>query len=315
MKGVCGCLVLALCLVLSARAQSPTTLVVTKVGEYLLGVLRDYIVGKAIDQTVDFLTKKQELADAQQSLVASLADRTGKSEASIVELKQQLRETQVELSVFQKLESGTLNDEGLKASMKSVQNVLDDHERRIAVLEVKVAKLEDALSSEAMYNLGEQYRYGHGVAQDFQRAFLWYELAAEAGNADAMVGLGDMYDSGYGVPQDYFKAREWFEKAAARSNRVAMFLLGTLYNRGNGVPQDYRKARQWYEKAAVAGDGFAMIDLGEMYFEGNGVAQDAGKARQWFQKAADGDDISAHGLAHDWLEHLPELEKFRQSPK
>src|SRR5215469_9598956 len=43
----------------------------------------------------------------------------------------------------------------------------------------------------------------------------WYRKAAEQGLALAQVGLGELYRTGQGVPQDYAQAVAWFERAAA----------------------------------------------------------------------------------------------------
>ena len=59
----------------------------------------------------------------------------------------------------------------------------------------------------AQYNLGEMYRRGDGVPQDFATAMKWYTLAAEQGNASAQYTLGLMYYNGDGVLQDYLYAQ------------------------------------------------------------------------------------------------------------
>ena len=51
------------------------------------------------------------------------------------------------------------------------------------------------------------YEFGHGVPQDYVKAALWYQKAADQGNADAQSFLGQMYEDGKGVPQDYVKAQ------------------------------------------------------------------------------------------------------------
>ena len=51
----------------------------------------------------------------------------------------------------------------------------------------------------AQYNLGNMYRKGQGVTQDYKEAARLYRLAAEQGLADAQYNLGVMYDVGKGV--------------------------------------------------------------------------------------------------------------------
>ena len=50
----------------------------------------------------------------------------------------------------------------------------------------------------AQYNLGQMYRRGQGVPQNYKTAVKWYRLAAEQGYASAQFNLGLMYDIGKG---------------------------------------------------------------------------------------------------------------------
>ena len=127
----------------------------------------------------------------------------------------------------------------------------------------------------AMYNQGNRYYFGQGVAQDYANARAWYEKAADQGNVDAMFNLGFLYANGQGVAQDYSKAREWYEKAIANDNAGAIVNLGRLYEKGRGVAQDYAKARELYEKAVAKDDESAMFSLGVLYANGWGVTQDS----------------------------------------
>lgn len=112
--------------------------------------------------------------------------------------------------------------------------------------------------------------------------------------ACAMNRIGNWYRDGNGVEQDYAKALEWYEKALDLSNySSAMNNIAELYYYGNGVEQDYEKALEGYEKAIDLGNSVAMNNLGVMYYYGNGVEQDYEKALEWFDKAASfGQDIA-----------------------
>jgi TPR repeat protein len=48
-----------------------------------------------------------------------------------------------------------------------------------------VQKAADARQADAMYNLGGLYANGKGVTQDDDKARVWYQKAADAGNKDA----------------------------------------------------------------------------------------------------------------------------------
>jgi hypothetical protein len=78
---------------------------------------------------------------------------------------------------------------------------------------------------------------------DPAQARLWFEKAAEAGNAAAMNNLGVLL-----ADSDPAQARLWFEKAAEAGNAAAMNNLGVLL-----TDSDPAQARRWFEKAAEGG--------------------------------------------------------------
>jgi hypothetical protein len=74
----------------------------------------------------------------------------------------------------------------------------------------------------AQYNLGQMYRLGQGVPQDYKTAVKWYKLAAERGNSGAQTNLGWMYSNGQGVIQDYVRAHMWWNIAASSGHKNAV---------------------------------------------------------------------------------------------
>jgi uncharacterized protein len=97
--------------------------------------------------------------------------------------------------------------------------------------------------------------------------------AAEQGNALAQTILGDIYRYGKGVPQDYQQAVSWYRKAAKQGLAEAQFNLGNMYRYGKGVPPDYKEAVSWYRKAGEQGHAEAQFNLGIMYATGAGIAR------------------------------------------
>jgi uncharacterized protein len=77
---------------------------------------------------------------------------------------------------------------------------------------------------------------------------------AEQGNSDAQHNLGNMYRKGQGVPQDYAKAVEWYGKAAEQGYANAQYNLGVMYSNGVGVPPNNILAYAWASLAAMSGD-------------------------------------------------------------
>ena len=89
----------------------------------------------------------------------------------------------------------------------------------------------------------------------------WYRLAAEQGYAMAQSDLGQMYRKGQGVPQDYAEAGKWYRLAAEQGYASAQFTLGRLYQIGKGVPQDFVTTHMWFNIAvANGGPGAAARD-------------------------------------------------------
>lgn len=73
-------------------------------------------------------------------------------------------------------------------------------------------------NAEAQNKVGDSFKHGKGVVQDYQAAVKWYRLAAQQGNYIAQYNLAEMYLNGLGVATDKDEAREWFEKSQAIMN-------------------------------------------------------------------------------------------------
>lgn len=172
-------------------------------------------------------------------------------------------------------------------------------------------ELANAGDAEAQYQLGYAYRYGEGVAQNYEQAVYWTRKAAAQGFAMAQFGLGVMYEQGEGVAQDKSQAAKWYRKAAEQGDASAQFNLGVSYEYGTGVMQDHETAVYWYRKAAEQGHAKAQFNLGMFYHQGKGVAQDDNQAVKWYRKAAEQGLAEAQnnlgymyaqgkGVAQDW---------------
>ena len=103
-------------------------------------------------------------------------------------------------------------------------------------------------------------------------ALITVSRAAEQGNALAQTLLGEIYRYGRGVPQDYQQAASWYRKAAEQGSAEAQFNLGNMYRYGRGVPSDCQEAVSWYRKAWEQGYAEAQFSLGIMYATGAGIA-------------------------------------------
>ena len=113
------------------------------------------------------------------------------------------------------------------------------------------AEAGDAL---AQSHLGQMYRQGLGVEQDFKEAFKWTQKAADQGNALDQYNLGFMYDNGRGVEQDSKEAVKWYQKAADQGAAMAQNNIGVMYANGRGVELNYVTAYAWWNIAATNGN-------------------------------------------------------------
>jgi len=98
----------------------------------------------------------------------------------------------------------------------------------------------------------------------FRDELLRYEHLAGQGDADAGLHLGDFFRNGLGVQQDFMEAFRWYRRSAAQGNADAQARLGVMYLEGVGVEQDKSQARAWLEKAASGGSSVAKQVLTEM---------------------------------------------------
>ena len=103
------------------------------------------------------------------------------------------------------------------------------------------------------------------MLEKWKESVVWYQKAADQGDARAMRSLGMAYYEGERVEQDFRKAADWFRKAAELGDFAAQRNLGYLYIKGEGVEKDLTEAREWLEKAAAQGDSYAQELLADFF--------------------------------------------------
>lgn len=139
-----------------------------------------------------------------------------------------------------------------------------------------------ALMSED-YQIGLQYYRN----KEYEKAFKYYQLAANQGDAAVQNMLGYMYHEGNGVEKSYEKSVKYFQLAADQGLDTAQDNLGHMYKTGKGVEKSYEKAVKYFQLAADQGCIEAQFNLGHMYENGEGVEQSYEKAVEYFQLAAE----------------------------
>lgn len=126
---------------------------------------------------------------------------------------------------------------------------------------------------------------GPGWAYQNAEELVRLKQKAEAGYAKEQAALGDYYANVYEDTKrdaDYAQAIIWYEKAAEQGEAYSQVTLAHLFYDGTAVPRDLAKAFKWAEAAAKAGINDTRILLAHMYKNGEGVAADAQKAYALF---------------------------------
>jgi TPR repeat protein len=115
-----------------------------------------------------------------------------------------------------------LGSAGVSWSADFQKGVAAYERRDYATALLEWTPLAEQGDAEAQRSLGEMYRQGNGVRQNYRDAAWWFRLAAEQENTSAQVKLGEAYSSGSGVPQDNMYAYMWWSIAASSWNRDAI---------------------------------------------------------------------------------------------
>jgi TPR repeat protein len=126
-----------------------------------------------------------------------------------------------------------------------------------------------------------------------ERAFEWYENAANQGLPEAQMRLSRLYVDGLGVERNDEQATAWALKAAEQGLPEAQYDIGNRRLTGTGLDQDFDIAMQFLEKAANQRYVAAQKLLGRIHFQGVVVDKDLVQAHMWFQVATLNSDVDA----------------------
>ena len=150
----------------------------------------------------------------------------------------------------------------------------------------------------AQTNLGDMFRDGQGVEQDYAEAVRLYHLAAAQGDAEAQTSLGFMCWRGDGTAKDYAEAVRLLRLAAAQGHARAQCSVATwLTSMCPNLARDPAEGESWMRIAATNGMARAQLYLGYILENGRGVEVNAAEAIRWFSlAAAQGDAEGAAGL-------------------
>ena len=135
----------------------------------------------------------------------------------------------------------------------------------------------------ALTNLGNMFRDGQGVEQNYAEAVRLYKLAAAQGDAIGQANLGYMFFQGSGTAKNYAEAVRLLRLAAAQGHARAQFSLSMwLSSICKHLAQDSTEAVQLLGLAAANGLEKAQLSLG-YHFESR---MNTAEAVTWFSLAS-----------------------------
>ena len=158
----------------------------------------------------------------------------------------------------------------------------------------------------AQFIIAGRYLDGQGVAQDFAKAFFWYQQAATRGLAPAQYRLATLYELGKGSEADPKQALVWYERAALGGNVKAMHNAAVLLAGDKAGPVDYDRAFRWFKAAAERGFADSQFNLAILYERGLGTPPSAEEAYVWYTLSGKQGDPDSSQRATAIARKLPE---------
>jgi len=141
---------------------------------------------------------------------------------------------------------------------------------------------------------------GLGVTEDLAQAAVWFQKAADLGDADSQYSLGAMLLNGNaraGVAKDVVRGFALVRQAFAEGCIPALYHIALCHLNGVGVEKDaaHRVSllRQVITQEVDVWKSDAERALAMCYAAGTGVEADTVQAALWCQRAADGGDEPA----------------------
>ncbi len=140
---------------------------------------------------------------------------------------------------------------------------------------------EDGLDK-AQLGLGHLYKRGKGVSLNHKKAFKWYQLAADQGNAQAQYHLA-FYYLNFDEYENNDLAFKWFKLSADQGYVRSQSNLAFMYVEGLGVEKNINEAIKLYHLAAEKDDFLSQLKLYKFYEDGKVIAQDLVQAKKWYE--------------------------------
>ncbi len=208
-----------------------------------------------------------------------------------------------------------IKDTKLKKLSTEIDNLKNQSQQDI----LKIQKLYEEIAEQGdpieKYNMGNRYKIGDGVPQNYERAAKWYLKAEEQAHMNSrhfsFSMHSDMTDK-YRVAMERFKKTIELGLAAAKYNVEEMYSIGDKTNKDiaetwyqESKMQESREASDLLEEMdfyrrkdktsyaledireeAENGDADAQYTLGWRHYSGYEIYKDYEIAAEWYQKAA-----------------------------
>jgi TPR repeat protein len=140
-------------------------------------------------------------------------------------------------------------------------------------------------NSKAMNIVGKLYAKGTGTAYNENQAIYWLTKAAQNGIIEGWYNIALLYKERADSP-DFEKAYKYFDTAANHGDAQSVYALAYMHYKGLGCQQDYSKAASFFKKGAVSGRANSMYFYGLCWRNGYGLSTNQDSANYWLQKAA-----------------------------
>ncbi|RDA93545.1 hypothetical protein CP533_3993 [Ophiocordyceps camponoti-saundersi (nom. inval.)] len=155
----------------------------------------------------------------------------------------------------------------------------------------------EKMAGKAAGFIGRMYLRGDGVAQNLDRARVWFERGISLADAQSQYGRGLMLLNGLGGKENVKLAMELFAASANQDYAPAQVQMGRLYL-DQGGPDDVRIANNHFELAARHGNIEAHHYLAEMVYNGVGREKLCGVSLSYYKTVAE----KAEPLVSSWAD-------------
>lgn len=170
----------------------------------------------------------------------------------------------------------------------------------------------------SLATIGDLYRDGKLVAQDFTKSLEYYNKAtangftnatvsakeiagigmywkpANSGDAEAQFKLGVCYRDGIQISADDSIATKWFEKSASQGNHEAEYAYAEMLSRDlKSSEATNKKIVGLLQKAVAANHTKAKTLLGKFLYTGKGVDEDYDRSVELWEQAVKAGDLDA----------------------